>query len=91
MGFQGGSAWAMAKSLMDGYILASPVQFKRLTNDELRELKMEVEKLLRDIRGEIPDQENNIALQKRNQKILKLSQTLSVLANYITLRQRGKA
>ena len=91
MGFTGGSAFAMANSLMEGFILASPVNFKRLTVDELRTLKFEIDKLLRDIRGQVPDQSDTLALQKRNMRLQKLTGALSVLDNYLNLRLKGRA
>jgi len=90
MAYMGGSATAMANSLMEGYILPSPVNLKRLSLDELRKVLFEVEKLLRDKRSIVPDQSDNIALQKRNQHILKLSQTKTVLSNAIQLKAKGR-
>ncbi len=91
MAFMGGSAYSMASSLMEGYLLPSPVNLKRLTIEELRELHFEVEKLLRDQRGIVPDQSDTLALQKRNMRIMKLSQAQSVIANFTQLRARGRA
>lgn len=91
MAFMGGSAYAMANSLTEGYLLPSPVNLKRLTTGELRELQFEVEKILRDLRGVIPDQADTLALQKRNQRLLRLQQALSVIASFASLRARGRA
>jgi hypothetical protein len=91
MGYMGGSAFAMANSLMEGYILPSPVNLKRLTLQELRDLQFEIEKLLRDLRGIIPDQSDTLALQKRNQRLLKLQQTQVVISSFAALRARGRA
>ncbi len=90
MAFMGGSALAMASSLMEGYLLPSPTNLKRLTLEELRALQFEVERLLRDQRGIVPDQSDTLALQKRNQRILKLSQTQTVLGNYLSLKTKGR-
>ena len=90
MAYMGGSAFAMANSLMEGYLLPSPVNLKRLTLEEMRELSFEVEKLLRDQRSIIPDQNDTLALQKRNQRLLKLNQSQSVLQNYLALRIKGR-
>ncbi len=91
MAYMGGSAAAMASSLMEGYILPSPVNLKKLTVEELRALQFEVEKLLRDQRAVVPDQADTLALQKRNQRILKLSQAQMVIGNYLALRSKGRA
>jgi hypothetical protein len=87
----GGSAYSMANSLMEGYIMPSPLNLKRLTVDEIRTLQFEVEKLLRDQRGVVPDQLDTLALQKRNQRLLKLSQAHTVINNMLTLKARGRA
>jgi len=91
MAFMGGSAYAMANSLAEGYLLPSPVNLKRLSLAELKELQFEIEKLLRDLRGVIPDQADTLALQKRNQKLLRLQQAVSVISNFASLRARGRA
>ena len=91
MGYTGGSAYAMANSLMDGFIIPSPTTLKRLTTDELRTLKFEIEKLLRDLRGVIPDQTDSLALQKRNMKLQKLTSAQTVLENFLNQRLRGRA
>jgi hypothetical protein len=90
MAYMGGSAFAMASSLMEGYLLPSPVNLKRMTIEELRELRFEIEKLLRDQRAIVPDQMDTLALQKRNQRLLKLSQAQTVLHNFISLKARGR-
>ena len=41
MPYMGGSAFAMANSLMEGYTLPSPPNLKRLTVEEMRELLFE--------------------------------------------------
>ncbi len=91
MTFPGGSAWNMANQLMGGFILASPVSLKRLTIEELRALHFELEKLMREQRSVVPDQEDQPELQKRNQKIQKLNQSMNVLNNFISLRLKGRA
>lgn len=91
MAYMGGSAAAMASSLMEGYILPSPVNLKKLSLEELRALQFEVERLLRDQRAVVPDQADTLALQKRNQRILKLSQAQMVIGNYLSLRAKGRA
>ncbi|MEJ2421704.1 MAG: hypothetical protein P8018_08325 [Acidobacteriota bacterium] len=90
MAFMGGSAYSMANSLMEGYILPTPTTLKRLTLDELRQLQFEVEKLLRDQRGIVPDQEDQTALMKRNQKLLKLTQAQRTIVNFTNLRAKGR-
>jgi hypothetical protein len=91
MAFMGGSAYAMANSLMEGFVLPSPINLKRLSMEELRELQFEVEKLLRDLRSLVPDQNDTLALQRRNQKLMRLQQAVAVIVNFASLRARGRA
>jgi len=90
MPYMGGSAFAMANSLMEGYTLPSPPNLKRLSLEEMRELLFEVEKLLREQRGIVPDQNDTITLNKRNQKILKLSQAQLAINNFLALKIKGR-
>ena len=90
MPYMGGSAYAMANSLMDGYVLPSPVNLKRLTVEEMRELLFEIEKLLRDLRGQVPDQADQQALMKRNMKLMKLQGAQSAVSNYLQLKIKGR-
>ena len=91
MAYMGGSAYAMANSLMEGYLLPSPMTLKRLSMEELRALQFELEKLAKEQRSVVPDQNDTLALQKRNQKILKLNQATMVINNFLQLRQKGLA
>ncbi len=91
MAYMGGSAYAMANSLMEGYLLPSPTTLKRLSMDELRALQFELEKLAKEQRSQVPDQNDTVALQKRNQRILKLNQAAMVINNFLQLRQKGLA
>jgi hypothetical protein len=91
MPYMGGSAYAMANSLMDGYILPSPVNLKRLTVEEMRDLLFEIEKLMRDMRGQVPDQTDQQALMKRNMKLMKLQGAQSAISNFLQLRLKGRA
>ena len=91
MPYMGGSAFAMANSFVEGYILPSPTTLKRLTADEMRTLLFEIDKLLKDLRGQIVDQNDALALQKRNQKLQKLNSATMVINNYLNLKLKGRA
>lgn len=91
MGYMGGSAFAMANSFMEGYILPSPTTLKRLTTDELRALLFEIDKLLKDLRGQVVDPSDTLALQKRNQRLQKLNSATMVLNNHLNLKLKGRA
>ncbi|MCX7829890.1 MAG: hypothetical protein N2445_02360 [Acidobacteria bacterium] len=90
MAFMGGSSYAMATSLMEGYIIPSPTNMKRLTVEEMRELLFEIDKLLRELRGEIIDPNDFLAIKKRNQKIMKLQSAQNVISNHLQLKIKGR-
>lgn len=71
--FMGGSALGMADQICEGYILLTAVQLKRLTDTEMDQLQFEVERKLRDLRGEVVPQDNMPLIQARNRKLMRLS------------------
>jgi hypothetical protein len=71
--YMGGSAPGMAEQITEGNIILSPVQLKRLTDPELDQLQFEVEKRLRELRGEAVPQDNSQAMQARSRKLMRLS------------------
>ena len=78
----GGSAFAMASNLAEGNILLTPVILKKFSRGELKALEFEIEKIQRDVRGEVPPQDDTMLLQKRNRRISRLSQALLVLRSF---------
>lgn len=86
-GFPGGSAWAMSRDIAEGYQLVTERTFGRLNRQELDQLAFELDRLLRDTRGEQPDLADLPGIQKRNRKIQRLNGALLMLRGY---RQRQK-
>jgi hypothetical protein len=72
----GGSAPAMANQIAEGYTLLTAVQLKRLTDPEMDLLLFELEKILRDARGEQVNLEDIPALQVRNRKLSRLQNAI---------------
>jgi len=62
----------MARDVSEGYILINSNLLKRMTAEELRLLRFELEKMLTGVRGEQPALDNVMALQVRNRKISRL-------------------
>jgi hypothetical protein len=87
-GFPGGSAYAMAKDIAEGYILVTERTYGRLLPGELEQLAFEMDRALRDIRGQQPPLEDLPAVQVRNRKIQKLTGALSMLRSY-QMRRRS--
>jgi len=85
----GGSAVAMASQIADGYALVSAVQLKRLTDAELPQLQFELEKLLREARGEVVPVEDQPAMQARNRRITRLTGALRQIQATVAQRKRA--
>lgn len=77
-GFIGGSAWAMARDIGKGNILVTTRTVARLNRAELDLLYFELERYLRQLRGEQPDLADTLAVRSRNQMLVRLrrAQTL---------------
>ena len=87
--FMGGSAPAMADQVAAGYSLITAVQLKRLTDPEMDQFQFELEKLLRDVRSEVVDQEDVAAIQARNRKISRINGALQQVQATKARRRRG--
>jgi len=80
--FMGGSAWAMAQQIADGFILVSERTYKRLDRGELDKLAFEMDRLLREVRGEQVPLEDVQAIQHKNRKVSRLMSALNQLRQY---------
>lgn len=89
--FPGGSAYAMAKDIAEGYQLVTERTFVRLAVAELDQLGFEIDRALRDVRGAQPALEDLAAIQQRNRKIQRLTAALSMLRGYRLRSRRGRA
>jgi hypothetical protein len=84
----GGSAPAMANQISEGYTLLTAVQLKRLTDPEMDLLLFELEKILRDARGEQVDLEDIPALQVRNRRLSRIQNAVQQINMTIQRRRR---
>ena len=80
--FMGGSAWAMAQQISDGFILVSERTYKRLERVELEKLAFEMDRLLREVRSEQPQLDDIQAIQNKSRKVTRLMGALSQLRSY---------
>ncbi len=87
--YMGGSAPAMAAQVADGYTLVSAVQLKRLTDTELDQLHLELEKMLRDIRSVLVDLDDIPAIQARQRRMTRLTGALQQIQMTKSKRRRG--
>jgi hypothetical protein len=88
--YMGGSALGMADQILEGYVLITSQQLKRLTDPEIDQLLFEVERKLRDLRGEVVPQTDVPAIQGRNRKLMRLSGAIQqIQATKAQRRRRG--
>ncbi|MEM7479558.1 MAG: hypothetical protein AAF481_00170 [Acidobacteriota bacterium] len=80
--FPGGSAYAMVREIAEGYFSVTERTFTRMTRPELDKLRFELDRLLREIRGNQPALEDLAEVQKRNRRILRINTANMVLRSY---------
>jgi hypothetical protein len=88
--FLGGSAPAMARQICDGYTLMSSNVAKRLDIGQMQQLEFEMDKRLRETRGEPMDLKNQDAITKRNRRLSRIEGALRVLRHSIQQRRMGR-
>ena len=77
--FPGGSAYAMAKDIADGYLLVTERTYQRFEPAQLDQLAFEMERAQRDIRGDLSATDDMATIQQRNRKLQRLTQAISML------------
>ena len=85
--FVGGSAPAMAAQILEGYFLLNKNTLKGFSPGELGLLRQELEKLQREVRAEVPPQDDALANQARNRKIARLSGAVQVVQGMLMARR----
>ncbi len=84
--FMGGSAPAMATQIADGFIRVSSATLKGYGPGDLASLKVELEKLQRETRAEVPAQDDALANQARNRRITRLNAAVQLIQHKMTAR-----
>jgi hypothetical protein len=77
----------MAGQVADGFILLSSANLKGFSPAELQMFRLELEKVLRAARAEVPPQDDALAQAARNRKISRLSSALQVVVNQASRRR----
>ncbi len=77
--FPGGSAFAMAKDIAEGYVLVTERTFLRFEPVQLDQLAFEMERAQRDIRSDPSPLDDMPTIQQRNRKLQRLTQAISML------------
>jgi hypothetical protein len=79
--FLGGSAYAMSQQVSDGFVLVTDRMLRRLSVGEREQLGFELDKLMRDLRGDQPALDDLEAIRKRNRRIQRLSSCRQMMAS----------
>lgn len=87
MSLPGGSAFAFARDIADGYQVVTERSFKGLTRPEMDQLAFEIDRALRDIRADQPALDDLPAVQSRSRKIQRLNGAMMMMRTY---RQKAK-
>ena len=89
MGFPGGSAYAMAKDIAEGYLMVTERTYGRLLAPELDSLAFEIERALREIRGAQPSLDDLPGIKVRARKLQRLTGAMTMLRSF--QQRRGPA
>lgn len=89
--FPGGSAYAMAKDIAEGYLLVTERTYLRLLPQELDQLAFELDRSMRDIRGDQPAIDDLPAVKTRNRKLQRLTNAMTMLRSVQSRRRPFKA
>ena len=87
MSFSGGSAYAMARDIAEGYSTVNERTFKNMVRSDLDQLTFEMDRHLRELRGDQPSLDDLQAIQLRQRRMQRLNSALMMLRSY---RQRQK-
>lgn len=84
MAFPGGSAYAMARDVAEGYLLLTERVFKTMSRSDLDQVTFEFDRYLRELRGEQPALDDTPALQQRQRRMQRLNNALIIVRSYRT-------
>ncbi|HXO28632.1 MAG TPA: hypothetical protein VOA80_14890 [Thermoanaerobaculia bacterium] len=84
MAFPGGSAYAMTRDVAEGYTLVTERTFRNLTPPDLDKLVFEMDRYVRELRGDQPALDDIPAIQQRNRRIQRINQAMLVLRSFRT-------
>ena len=85
--FLGGSAYAIANQVADGYVTLTPQVLKRFQRGELTQIQFELQKTLTTLRGTQPVGDDTAALQAYHHKVSRIRSALLVIQNQLSLKK----
>ncbi len=85
--FAGGSAYAMAKQITEGYTTLSAVSVKRFSLQDLKTLRFELERIVTAIRADVVPEGELDRIKLRNRKLSRLSHAMMLLQGQMQRRR----
>ena len=79
----------MARDIAEGYHLVTERTFKTMSRGEVEQLALELDRCLRDIRGEQPPLDDLDLIKSRNRRIQRLNQAFMILRSYQQKSRKG--
>ena len=78
-GFLGGSAYNMAHEIAEGFIQVTDRTYRSMQSADLQRLAHEIDRHMRELRGEPSASDDAAQLQARQRKLLRLRSAMSIL------------
>jgi hypothetical protein len=82
MAIPGGSAFGYARDICEGFQVVTERSFKGLSKPEMDQLAFEIDRALRDVRGEQVPTDDLTMIQAKNRKIQRLNGALVMMRSY---------
>ncbi|HEX2644319.1 MAG TPA: hypothetical protein VHU81_15085 [Thermoanaerobaculia bacterium] len=82
MGFPSGSAYSMARDIAEGYTLVTERTFRTMNRGDLDQLGFEIERHMRELRGDQPALDDMPAIQLRNRRLQRLNSAVQILRSF---------
>ncbi len=77
--FSGGSAYSMSREIAEGFVLLNTHSLKKFTVTELKQLGFELDRVQKELRADLVDPNDSMAIQKRGRKLGRISQALLII------------
>ena len=81
-GFMGGSAFTMARDISEGYIQVTDRTYRGMSTADLQRLAHELDRHMRELRGEATAHLDTPEVQARQRRILRLRTALMILRHH---------
>jgi len=85
--FIGGSAFGMARDIAEGLILLNDTMLRKFAPNESQQLLFELDKMIKDARGETVAQEDTQAIQKKSRRISRIQSAMNIVKSRLATRR----